>query len=63
MTTLPSVPYSVADRADGSLLLGIGAADTTLTLNVGDGAKFPASNFPIWIDVESVLVATRTGDV
>lgn len=63
MATLPNPQFNISDRARSVLLAGIGASDTSLTVTVGTGAKFPASNFIIYIESEKLWVGTRTADL
>jgi len=53
---------NAANKAMTTLDGGITDTATTLDVQTGDGAEFPASNFRIVIDTEVIHVTTRTGD-
>ena len=62
---MPNFPFSwhnLADKAGGNLSLPLAAGANSLTLQAGQGAKFPASDFVIKIEDEDIHVATRTVD-
>jgi len=54
---------NVKNNASSILAAGITAGATSLTVAVGEGARFPASNFHITIEDEILKCTTRTGDV
>ena len=62
MATLPTLPWTVTDRAAGNLATAIGPAATAFDFEVGDGAEFPAATFACQIGQETLFVGTRTGD-
>ena len=62
MSTVPLTKYNLKDRADSALAADITTTATSLTVNAGEGGRFPASNFIIYIENEKILVATRTVD-
>ena len=63
MTTLPATLYAIADCAIGELASDVDAVTTTWTLKSGQGAKFPAADFPVRSEWETAICTSRTGDV
>ena len=62
MTNLPLTPLLIKDRADSSIISTIDNATATFSCTTAQGARFPASNFIVYIESEKMLVANRTDD-
>lgn len=58
----PTTFLNPKNNARSRLAASIGAADTTLTVSTGDGAKFPNAPFVITVDNEIMRVTSKTGD-
>ena len=56
------VRYLFTNNAETTLDGAINNSVTSLSVNTGDGALFPASNFKIQIDTEVILVGSRSTD-
>jgi hypothetical protein len=54
---------NIRDNKSGTLLTAITATQTTLTLNTGQGASFPAAPFYISCDYEVMICTAKVGDV
>ena len=60
--TLPYTQYAIKDKASTTLATSIGAGDTSLTVQSGTGTRFPATDFCVKVDDETIYVTTRTTD-
>lgn len=63
MPAFPLSFHNVKDKADGRLSVGIGTVDTSLTLQTGEGGRFPTGDFIIYCEDERIHVGSRSGDV
>jgi hypothetical protein len=58
----PADQLNAKNLAQGVLQTSISPSDMTIVLNSGQGAKFYADNFVITLDLEIILIASRSGD-